>query len=161
MSRTAYFRILAFASIDILLTLPIGIVSIVLVVAASASQASLIFYPGWAYDHTNWDPESYPYSLEVAPGVRAVAQLYFNQWTSPVLAFVIFGLFGVTSEARASYYRVIWKLCGWFGCEPTTRVQDIHPTPGDIESGEQPLDTLIIPEIRYVIISGRMSLSNC
>ncbi|VDC04653.1 unnamed protein product [Peniophora sp. CBMAI 1063] len=121
MSRTNYYRILALASIDILLTLPIGIASVVLVATDQSSQGILSFYSGWRYDHTDWEPESYPYSLVVAGGALNVAQQYFTLWTSPVLAFAIFGLFGVTSEARASYCRIIRTAGGWFGWKPTPR----------------------------------------
>ncbi|VDB95527.1 unnamed protein product [Peniophora sp. CBMAI 1063] len=100
-SRPNYFRILALASIDVLLTLPFGI-------------ATIVFGP------------------------FGVAQFYFTNWTSPILAFVIFGLFGVTSEARASYRRIICTVCGWFGWKPTLRTRRARSPLGDIEFGERP-----------------------
>ncbi|KZV74015.1 fungal pheromone STE3G-protein-coupled receptor, partial [Peniophora sp. CONT] len=102
-SQSHYIRILALASIDVLLTLPIGIVSVVLAVTQSLSFNGLPFYSGWTFVHTDWEPESMPYSVLVTFGTSNIAKLYFNRWASPVLAFVVFGLFGVTSDARASY----------------------------------------------------------
>ena len=50
----------------------------------------------------------------MAGGTSAIAQAYFTQWTVPVLAFAIFGLFGLTSEARASYQRIASTVGAYF-----------------------------------------------
>ncbi|VDB94407.1 unnamed protein product [Peniophora sp. CBMAI 1063] len=76
-SRTNYFRILAVASIDILLTLPIGIATIVLAVKENISFGTLPFYFGWTADHTDWQPESVTYAEIVADGPFNVAEFYF------------------------------------------------------------------------------------
>ncbi|KZV63984.1 STE3-domain-containing protein [Peniophora sp. CONT] len=132
-SRTNYFRILALASVDIILTLPIGIANIVLVVVQSGPFP---FYLGWDVDHTEWEPQGLSYAEIVAQGTSTLAQVYFAQWTSPFLAFVIFGLFGVTSEARVSYWRIICTIGGWLGWKPTLRRAR---TPlGDMKFGQRP-----------------------
>ena len=119
-SRTNYFRILALASIDVLLTLPFGIASIALTVSGSLSTpGGMPFYRGWTFDHSDWSPVGFSYAEIVASGPSNVGQVYFSQWTSPILAFVIFGLFGVTSEARASYQRTIRTIREWLGWKPT------------------------------------------
>ncbi|VDC05052.1 unnamed protein product [Peniophora sp. CBMAI 1063] len=119
-SRRNYFRILALASIDVLLTLPLGIANIALIITQSLSFGPLTFYYGWASDHnsTTWEPQGWPYAEVVAQGTSTVAQDYFAQWTSPILAFAIFGLFGFTSEARASYWSIACAIGGWFGWKP-------------------------------------------
>ncbi|VDC01599.1 unnamed protein product [Peniophora sp. CBMAI 1063] len=137
-SRTNYFRILALASIDSLLTLPIGIATIVLDVEQTLSVGPMPFYFGWTYDHTDWQPEGFSYADTVAQGTSTVAQIYFIQWISPILAFVIFALFGVTSEARASYWRIICTIGGWFGWKPTPRARRPRSPLGEIEFGERP-----------------------
>ncbi|VDB83397.1 unnamed protein product [Peniophora sp. CBMAI 1063] len=138
-SRTNYFRILALASIDILLTLPIGITNIVLDVKTALSYyGSIPFYFGWTYEHTDWEPESFSYADIVVQGTSSVAQFYFNQWTSPILAFAIFALFGVTSEARASYWRIICTIGGWIGWKPTPCTRRARSPLGDIAFGERP-----------------------
>ncbi|KZV63976.1 hypothetical protein PENSPDRAFT_190889 [Peniophora sp. CONT] len=71
-------------------------------------------------------------------GTPTVAQYYFDEWTSPVLVFTIFGRFGVTSEARASYWRAICIVCGRFGWKPTLRRGRARSPLGNIEFGEQP-----------------------
>lgn len=140
-SRINYIRILVLASIDIILTLPIGIVNIVLVVRDSQSfYGYLPLYPGWTYDHTDWEPESFSPARLEAQGSLVTVQEYFGQWSPPVLAFAIFGLFGVTSEARASYYRVFCTVCGWLGWKPTPPALRARSSLEDIEFGERPVD---------------------
>ena len=137
-SRNNYMRILALASIDVLINLPVGIANIVLDVTETLSVGPMPFYFGWTYDHTDWEPVGYSYAKIVAFGTSAVAQAYFSQWTSPFLAFVIFGLFGVTSEARACYWRIICTIGGWFGWKPTAVQAPGARSPlGDIEFGER------------------------
>ena len=137
-SRNNYMRILALASIDVLITLPVGIANIVLQVTQLLSQGPMQFYFGWTYDHTDWEPVGYSYAEAVAFGTSEVVGLYFDQWTSPFLAFVIFGLFGITAEARASYWHIICTVCGWFGFEPKVRGNRSRTSLGDIQFGERP-----------------------
>ena len=137
-SRNNYMRILALASIDVLITLPVNIANIVLNVTETLSQGSMPFYSGWAFDHTDWEPVGYSYAEIAAFGTSDVAGLYFALWSSPFLAFVIFGLFGVTSEARASYWRIICTIGGWFGWKPAPpQVSGARSPLGDIAFGER------------------------
>ena len=148
--RTTYFRILAIASIDIILTLPIGIANIVLVVALlpayHQSLATLPFYQGWNIVHRNFHTlisktrdeleDSGPYTLP---------QIYFTYATTPVLAFCIFCLFGLTQEARDSYWRALYTLCGKLTCVPRgrmpKRVADVESLDFDIPPRPMTLDT--------------------
>ncbi|VDC06523.1 unnamed protein product [Peniophora sp. CBMAI 1063] len=143
-TRTSHFRILTLASVDILLTLPTGIVTIVLIVKDLLSVGPFPFYFGWTADHTDWQPQSFLYADTVSVGPFTVADFYFTYWTSPTLAFVIFALFGITSEARASYWRIIRTVGGWLGWKPTARA---HSPLGEIEFSERPAqDSIFRPE---------------
>ena len=139
-SRTNYYRIFALASIDIVLTLPIGIATIALQSAELTAFGHLPFYRGWTVVHTDWEPVSNSYEEVLEGGTSTVAQFYFVQWTSPILAFAIFGLFGVTSEARASYWRIIRTIGGRLGWKPiplqASRPKSHSPL-GDSEIGER------------------------
>ena len=96
------------------------------------------FYSGWTYDHSNWEPLGVSYEEMVAKGTSVISRQYFTQWTSPFLAFIIFGLFGITSEARASYWRIICSIGGWFGWKPDPPQASGARSPlGDIEFGER------------------------
>ncbi|VDB85251.1 unnamed protein product [Peniophora sp. CBMAI 1063] len=121
LSRNTYLRLFALASFDILITLPVGIASIVHFVQSSMAQGSVPFYFGWTYDHTDWEPESVTYAELEALGTSTIVQSYFTRWTAPVLAFVIFGLFGTTTEARATYWRILGKAGGWARWVPALR----------------------------------------
>ncbi|KZV77228.1 fungal pheromone STE3G-protein-coupled receptor [Peniophora sp. CONT] len=146
-SRTNYIRIIILASIDVFLTLPSGIVSIALAVAQSVAFGDLLSYPGWTEEHSDWTPSSVSYQFLLSLGTFEVAESYFSQWISPLLTFAIFGLFGVTSEARASYWRVICAVSGWFGWKPTQRTRDARSPPGTMELGERQQDISLDVEI--------------
>lgn len=96
--------------------------------------------------HTNWEPYGISYAEIVALGTPTVAQLYFTQWISPVLAFAIFGLFGMTAEARASYWVVICTVGSWLGWQPTIRSES--PL-GIMAFGEGPQDISLDAETGY------------
>ncbi|VDB95169.1 unnamed protein product [Peniophora sp. CBMAI 1063] len=136
-SRPSYFRIMVLASIDLLITLPIGIVNLVLALVAALRNNLLPFYWGWTSLHTNWEPLSVSYAEITADGTTNTANFYFINWMSPILAFSIFGLFGLTSEALASYWRVICVIGNWVGWAPTPRAQNQQASLGEIEFGEQ------------------------
>lgn len=113
-TRTSYLRVLAVASIDILLTLPIGVTNLIL--GALAAPHTVTFYPGWEAVHSHWNPVSESYAEFLEGGTFNVARTYFTRWTSPVLAFAIFALFGLTAQARATYCRpfsLIKQLILW------------------------------------------------
>ncbi|VDC04644.1 unnamed protein product [Peniophora sp. CBMAI 1063] len=147
-SRANHLRMFTFASLDLLLTLPSSITNLVLFITSISSRGPQVFYPGWTFDHTEWAPVGFSYLELMATGPLGVAQLYFNQWTAPILAFAIFGLFGVTSEARASYQLAIYAVGDCFGWKTPWRAHEGLSIPGDIESQVPPLDTLVDPELR-------------
>ncbi|VDB95844.1 unnamed protein product [Peniophora sp. CBMAI 1063] len=141
--RTNYMRILLLASVDILLTLPFGIVNITLnLVAALSPPAFFPLYLGWSLLHSDWDPVVYTYTDQQIIGSAKLAQYYFTSWTSPVLAFAIFGLLGLTREARASYRSVISAVCGRLGWKRALWARTTgHSSLGDIEFGMRPTST--------------------
>ncbi|KZV64637.1 fungal pheromone STE3G-protein-coupled receptor [Peniophora sp. CONT] len=151
-SRTNYFRILALASIDVLLTLPIGIVNVSLSIVGEQTGGYPFVYPGWTFIHTDWEPESITYDeFRVSKGFGTLVQTYFSQWSSPVLAFTIFGLFGLTSEARTLYWRITCNIGGWFGWSPSPRAGKGQASLGEIEFGARPQNTSASdPEMGYV-----------
>ena len=72
-TRINYFRVLALASIDILLTLPFGTAQLTLIVKESISENALTFYPGWKADHVHWKPQSVAYELQAEEGASVLA----------------------------------------------------------------------------------------
>ncbi|VDB87074.1 unnamed protein product [Peniophora sp. CBMAI 1063] len=114
-SRTVYLRVLLLASIDIAITLPVGITYFILNLLSALPN--LTVYPGWKVVHTNWEPAGFLYPDWAADPASAASQ-YFSFWTWPVLAFVIFGLFGLSGEALASYRSAIRRSLRWVGLKP-------------------------------------------
>ncbi|VDB94409.1 unnamed protein product [Peniophora sp. CBMAI 1063] len=115
-----------------------GIVAIVLAVRNDLYLGTFPFYTGWITGHADWQPEGVAYADIVSGGPFDVARFYFTNRTSPILALAIFGLFGITSEARATYWRIICTVCGWFGWKPTSRTRRARSPLGEIEFGERP-----------------------
>ncbi|KZV61585.1 STE3-domain-containing protein [Peniophora sp. CONT] len=145
-TRTKYLRILALASIDLLLTLPIGIVGIVLDATSLRAENGHGFYPGWTAVHStlNWEPQSTSYADLQASGTATLALQYFGFWTSPILAFAVFGLFGLTDDARASYWYIVCTICGWFGWTPAARTGNSHSSMGSMEFCARPQDMVML-----------------
>jgi hypothetical protein len=119
-SRRLYFRILALACVDILLTLPLGVINATSQILNevrffSSDEGSFRLYYGWDTIHSDWGPIAVPYSEQVGWFMGRFV-LYLEFWTSPILAIVIFAFFGLTAEARATYWRgfcFVAKIFGW------------------------------------------------
>lgn len=159
-SRANYLRILALARIDILLTLPIGIVNIALSVSSNIAQGSFSFYPGWNEVHGDWTPIVFTYAELKAFGPSTLAEFYFAYWTSPVLAFAIFGLFGLAAEARSSYWYTIVAVARWLGLKLSVQHGPKKDASlGTIEFGAQAQDTRAESDIRYALLVPLVSSS--
>ena len=129
--------------------LPLGIVSVALNVKASFVEGRLSWYSGWTAVHSDWEPEGISYTDQTASGASYMAAGYLNYWSSPILAFVIFGLFGITSEARASYWDVLRAFHSWLGWGAK-----IHANlpPDDLAFSVRPQNLSSVAEIEYVVI---------
>lgn len=141
-TRTHYFRILALASVDVALTLPSGILILVLNLSANLAEGGLPFYPGWSYIHDDWTPGQFSYAELRALGPVRLGSEYVTLWSSPILAFTIFGLFGLTSEACASYRRMIRAICGCFGWKVIRASGDKSPQLDAIQFNTGPEKTI-------------------
>jgi hypothetical protein len=138
-SRSTFMRALGLGCVDVLLTLPIGIINIVLETLRCITGANGIFYAGWVFIHTDWEPVALSYAWYFEDGAWSVFDLYWDQWVDPILALVIFGLFGLTPEARATYRRTLYTLCERFGWKIHTREEDDI---GEIVFGAQQMTTV-------------------
>jgi hypothetical protein len=115
-SRRSYFRLLAVGCLDIVITLPIGVLSVALDIATSLQQGEFPFYWGWGVIHSDWGPFGVSYNEEIRQsGFWDVFGFYVSIWSSIVLGFAIVALFGFTPEARATYWRAICALLKVFG----------------------------------------------
>ncbi|VDB87070.1 unnamed protein product [Peniophora sp. CBMAI 1063] len=142
-SRSTYFRVLALASIDILITFPFGLTTFILGVLSALPDPP--FYIGWDILHTDWAPSSTAYS-DWMWSPWASASFYFSLWTTPVLAFTIFGLFGLSGEALASYRHGLRTILRYFGKKTSVRTRDSTTISGmgTMEFGERTRGTVTI-----------------
>ncbi|VDB88611.1 unnamed protein product [Peniophora sp. CBMAI 1063] len=118
-SRSRFLRVLFIGSLDILITLPQGLIAIIDMTLNTLDSHKTfdtpLFYLGWEIVHRNWSPIGVSYA-EFGEGRVQKFTVEYGQWTSIVLACVIFALFGVNGTAREGYWkaiRVIGGACGW------------------------------------------------
>ncbi|KZV72026.1 fungal pheromone STE3G-protein-coupled receptor [Peniophora sp. CONT] len=121
-SRTNYIRILALASINIVIILTFNLTMILFEVLPLVDvHRTITLYNGWSNLHTDWSPLGFSWADVKAGGKLNLAIQYLDQWASVAHSFAIFALFGLTVGARASYWRAICTVAGWFGWKPTWR----------------------------------------
>ncbi|KZV72022.1 hypothetical protein PENSPDRAFT_684047 [Peniophora sp. CONT] len=120
-TRTNYIRILLLASISIFLVLAYNVTIFVLTVVPTfeTNGQPLPFYQGWDALHGVWSPGSF--SWEEARHDGGGKYMDLNRWASFLHSCVIFGLFGLTAGARASYWNAFCIAAGWFGWRPAWR----------------------------------------
>ncbi|VDB86832.1 unnamed protein product [Peniophora sp. CBMAI 1063] len=149
MTRMNYIRVLAMASLDISLTLPIAIVSLVLTSSSRPDYlGSLPWYSGWEATHSHWEPIGIPFSFVVSGGKYNKFIYYWYLWPAPIVSFVTFGIFGLTREARASYRRafnVITRRCGWNSSLRTERTSSRLSV---IEFNARPVESSLDTDVR-------------
>jgi hypothetical protein len=141
-NRSGYFRILALACVDILLTLPLGVTiasSVIVDGIHDYLPETFQFYDGWRSVHSNWGPVAVSRSDLIESGFWNTFIFYVQNWTSIVLALAIFGLFGLTRDARTTYWRgicVVGKRFGW--TPPSPKSNDL----GEMQFGARPIATM-------------------
>ncbi|VDB88615.1 unnamed protein product [Peniophora sp. CBMAI 1063] len=127
-SRSRFFRVLAIGSLDIFITLPQGIlvtVDMCISVALGPRKegSGSRWYGGWEGVHSRWEP--YSVSLQELWASRfSTYTVNYSAWTSIVLAFALFALFGLTKAARASYWRIVCAIARVTGYDLAQRVTE-------------------------------------
>ncbi|KZV63668.1 fungal pheromone STE3G-protein-coupled receptor [Peniophora sp. CONT] len=101
LDRTRYVRILALSLIDILISLPIGIILLSINIRGQAFP----FWPGWAAVHHNWQPVLVS-AQEWQSDPIARFSIYWNEWLNVVYALVISVLLGAVGDMKRSYRTV-------------------------------------------------------
>lgn len=124
LDESQFFRMFAFGCFDSFITLPISITSLVANIARTGP--SFVFYKGWTYNHSDWEPVLYPKSMW-STKKWSVFSLYWGEWINPFLALVFFVLFGLTPEARKGYRRLFRFLGRPFGLMQGGRTEDELP----------------------------------
>ncbi|KAJ7145534.1 pheromone A receptor-domain-containing protein [Mycena epipterygia] len=116
-----YVRLMALASTDLLLTIPLSIY----VLYINTSVVGLSPWISWADTHSNFS------RVVLIPGIvwrsseLTVASLETTRWLTVACAFIFFGYFGFADEAMKNYRLVISaaaRRVGYSGAPSSTRV---------------------------------------
>ncbi|ODO03101.1 hypothetical protein I350_05946 [Cryptococcus amylolentus CBS 6273] len=112
-----YLRLMALASVDIIIGLPTTLFTLVVNIQQRRP------YPSWDWVHLDWSRvELYPASIILTSATETTA-VTIPRWHAPLLSFVFFLFFGVSPDAMGEYARwVRWaakKLPGPWRRETT------------------------------------------
>ncbi|KZV75168.1 hypothetical protein PENSPDRAFT_748772 [Peniophora sp. CONT] len=138
-SRPTYLRVIAIVCFNICIVLPIDIAQIAIIWQVwTRYNASIPFYAGWDVTHAPREPVASTYAQFKSQGGAVFVATYLSGWLTPTYAFAIFGLFGLTKEARASYWHAMRTVGGWFGWRPTLGAHGLSSSLHTIEFGSRP-----------------------
>ena len=108
LSIKKFLRMISFTLTDLLITFPILLTEF----SMELAYAQIKPYTSWDVVHADFKSVvEYPlYALSNLRGKRFLALSEVSSWALCICAFVFFGLFGVSVDAKASYVKVIRKL---------------------------------------------------
>ncbi|KAJ8456853.1 hypothetical protein ONZ51_g11874 [Trametes cubensis] len=132
MTSSRYFRLMAMAATELLLSTPLGIYEIY----SNAVAAPLEPWKGWADTHFDFSRVAV-YPAYAWRGVPALAvPLELSRWLLPACAFIFFAFFGFAQEARKNYRDAAMAIA--------TRIPCLHRALEKRETSNK-LKTLQIP----------------
>lgn len=104
MDSRHYLRLMALASVDIILGLPATLFTLIVNIQQRRS------YPSWDWVHLDWSRiELYPASSILSDAQETIA-IVLPRWLAPLLSIIFFLFFGVSIDAMGEYakwYRAI------------------------------------------------------
>lgn len=121
-SHGQYARILALGLFDAAITLPVGVLTLVIDVMGTPVP----FWPGWAAIHNNWGPILIPADVWTSD-LWSHFEGRWTQWVNVLYSIVFFALFGMTGEARACYKKAFWRVARSLGMK-----QPVSPEMSDV-----------------------------
>ena len=133
--RARYMRVLFIACIDILITLPIGLIVLAEAIVQSGQEV-LPWFPDWPTLHSNWAPR-----VEHAETWRSSTSqrftIYFAQTSGLVLGLAFVALFGTSEEGVKAYRHVLQAIARRFGWRRRVRLEaEAEDSTLDFESPE-------------------------
>ena len=150
MNISGFFKLLALGLFDILLTLPLSIVSLV---EAFLEVGITGFWPGWKAVHASFSTIPTFTSEEwKSAGFWTVFTIRLSQWINPIFAVAFFLLFGTTKQKRDWYRSIFWKVMRPFGLEPR-----IDPVASDVVFGSGPMVNSAMNDTRGTVMWVFMS----
>ena len=145
MNRSGFLKLLALGLFDILLTLPIQILSLVHAILQGGITG---FWPGWKAVHASFSTIPTVTSEEwKSAGFWTVISFRLDQWVNPIFAVAFFLLFGTTKQKRAWYRSIFWKVMRPFGLKPR-----VDPVAADVVFGSGPMVDSATNETRGTVM---------
>lgn len=114
LSFSRYLRLMLLACIDMMVTVPMGVASVVI------GNAGVPLAPWISWEETHFDfgrVALYPAFFWRNAKFFSMG-IELTRWLFPVSAFVFFALFGFASEARKNYAKAFWFVMKPFGITP-------------------------------------------
>ncbi|KAJ7051652.1 pheromone A receptor-domain-containing protein [Mycena amicta] len=110
LTTARYLRLMALAAMDIIITTPLGILTIYMNLTGTPVQP----WESWANTHLMFSRvEQFPAFLwRLEP--LLVRGIEFTRWVAPASAFIFFAFFGFASEARKNYANAFRALVALF-----------------------------------------------
>lgn len=105
LNKSKYVRMMAFCSIDFLITVPFTIINLVLYF--NTPGATLAPYTSWDDVHYGFDQVVEIPAAEFGARIPASVFHRFNlsRWSAPIAGIAFFLIFGLTEDARREYHR--------------------------------------------------------
>ncbi|PVF96424.1 STE3-like pheromone receptor [Serendipita vermifera] len=110
-----YLRLMALASMEIIIVLPLNLLSII----GNLTNKPLQPWVSWAYVHYNFSRVSYVPRWLLDANKKQAVQFTISRWAIPCSGILFFLFFGLSVEARKDYYRVANLVLGVFGVKLT------------------------------------------
>ncbi|KAJ6600273.1 pheromone A receptor-domain-containing protein, partial [Mycena vulgaris] len=114
LTPTRYFRLMALASLELLLNIPLSSYGLYL----SASRNTIAPWVSWADTHADFD------RVEQVPAVfwrgdaHTQATVELSRWAGVICALAFFAFFGFAAEARKHYRLAFWAVAKRCGATP-------------------------------------------
>ncbi|KAI0315009.1 STE3-like pheromone receptor [Amylostereum chailletii] len=116
-----YFRLMVFATIDMMAVVPISVFNIYI----GTKGVDLAPWISWADTHFDFQRVEFIPAIVWKTDGAFFISVEMGRWVYPLSSIVFFGVFGFTAEARKSYRRITYwfaRQVGW------TRLADVVST---------------------------------
>ncbi|KAF9526208.1 fungal pheromone STE3G-protein-coupled receptor [Crepidotus variabilis] len=114
LTMSRYFRLMALAMSDIILTTPLAIFTIYLNTKVSPVGPWI----SWADTHFDYGRIQQVPALLWRQNHVLVISMEFTRWAAPMCAIVFFAFFGFADEAKRNYTKFFWFIVRPFGLKP-------------------------------------------
>ncbi|KAF8145119.1 pheromone A receptor-domain-containing protein [Mycena galopus ATCC 62051] len=112
LTATRYFRLMALASLELLISLPIVTYGLYLTISRSPMQPWI----SWANTHADFSAIGQVPAILWRSDSHSQATVELSRWVGIIGAMLFFGFFGFAAEARKNYRLAFWavaKRCGF------------------------------------------------